>query len=200
MGHVRYRSEICSSAVHLKTIMNKTHKGWRPHISNGVNKTVIGVIATIVVLGGIIWIARPDSQNNNTASIIAESSGTLNAEEDSFDFGTISMAAGKVKHSFGMRNTGAESVVIGKVYTSCMCTTATLKMSGRTFGPYGMPGHGFIPKINEKLDSGEEATVEAVFDPAAHGPAGVGQIQRTIIIENNAGEPLQLSFTSNVTP
>ena len=82
-----------------------------------------------------------------------------------------------------------------------MCTTASLKMNGRTFGPYGMPGHGFIPKINEKLGPGEETIAEVIFDPTAHGPAGVGQIQRTITIENNAGAPLQvLSFTANVTP
>lgn len=81
-----------------------------------------------------------------------------------------------------------------------MCTTATLMMGGKQFGPYGMPGHGFIPKINETMDAGEEATVEVVFDPAAHGPAGVGRIERGITIENNAGRPLELGFTALVTP
>ena len=81
-----------------------------------------------------------------------------------------------------------------------MCTTATLKIGGRQKGPYGMLGHGFIPKINETLNSGEEALVEVVFDPAAHGPAGVGPIQRAIAIENNAGEPVELLFAAIVTP
>ena len=70
----------------------------------------------------------------------------------------------------------------------------------RQKGPYGMPGHGFIPKINETLNSGEEALVEVVFEPAAHGPAGVGPIQRAIAIENNAGEPVELLFAAIVTP
>lgn len=165
-----------------------------------MNKTtIIGIVIAIVVLGGIVWIARPGSQTSNTASLSSSSNGTLEAEETSFDFGTISMAAGKVKHSFKIKNASNDSVVIGKMYTSCMCTTAVLTMNGKRFGPYGMPGHGFIPKINETMDT-EEATVEIVFDPAAHGPAGVGRIQRTITIENNTGQPLELGFTALVTP
>lgn len=81
-----------------------------------------------------------------------------------------------------------------------MCTSAALMMGGRRFGPYGMPGHGAIPRIDQTLNPNEEATIEVTFDPAAHGPAGVGKIQRTIIVENNAGQSLELNFTALVTP
>jgi len=81
-----------------------------------------------------------------------------------------------------------------------MCTTASLIKNNKAFGPYGMQGHGFIPKINEVMNPGEEATVDVVFDPAAHGPAGVGRIERIATIENNAGKPLELGFTATVTP
>ena len=168
-------------------------------ISNGVNKNIIGLALAILALGGIIWVARPNSQNS--AALSVKSNGTLSVEEaNNYDFGTISMAAGKVSHTFKIKNTGNEAVTINSMYTSCMCTTATLKIGGRQKGPYGMPGHGFIPKINETLNSGEEALVEVVFDPAAHGPAGVGPIQTAIAIENNAGEPVELLFAAIVTP
>ena len=120
--------------------------------------------------------------------------------ETSYDFGAISMAAGEVKHIFKIKNTSNEAVTISKIYTSCMCTTAALTIGGRQFGPYGMPGHGIIPKINQAVGENEDAAVEVVFDPAAHGPAGVGQIQRTITIENNAGQPVELLFSALVTP
>lgn len=81
-----------------------------------------------------------------------------------------------------------------------MCTVATLGIRGERFGPYGMPGHGFIPKIGQTINPNEEAIVEVVFDPAAHGPAGVGRIQRIITIENDSGQPLELQFTALVTP
>jgi len=164
-----------------------------------MNKTIIGIILGVLVLGGLIWIARPDGQNNSVVS--ATSNGTLTVEEaNNYDFGTISMAAGKVSHQFKIKNASSEAVTVKKMYTSCMCTTAELTIGSRQFGPYGMPGHGAIPSINQTISPNEEATVEVVFDPAAHGPAGVGRIQRTITIENNAGQPVELSFAAVVTP
>ncbi|OGG43019.1 hypothetical protein A3G50_02350 [Candidatus Jorgensenbacteria bacterium RIFCSPLOWO2_12_FULL_42_11] len=164
-----------------------------------MNKNIIGPIIAIVLLGGVIWIARPNSQNS-PASLLSNSSGLLSAEEKEFNFGEISMANGNVKHEFKIKNAGNNPVVIEKIYTSCMCTTAALVTDGKQFGPYGMPGHGFIPKINAAIDPSKEATVEIVFNPAAHGPAGVGRIQRTITIENNAGQSLELEFAALVTP
>ncbi len=164
-----------------------------------MNKTSIGIIVGILVLGGLIWIARPD--DNNTPSVQANSNGMLTVEESSnYDFGTISMAAGNVTRIFKIRNSSSDTVVISKMYTSCMCTTATLTKGDQRFGPFGMPGHVAVPKIDQTVNPNEEVTVEVVFDPAAHGPAGVGPIQRTITIENNAGNPIELQFAALVTP
>jgi len=166
-----------------------------------MNKTTItGIIIAIVAFSLIVWMARPGPRNGNTASITAQPSGILSAEETSFDFGAISMASGKVSHSFKIKNKSPEPATIEKIYTSCMCTTASLVTDGLRFGPYGMPGHGFIPKINKIIDLDEEAIIEVVFDPAAHGPAGIGPIQRLIAVEKNGGERLELSFSAMVTP
>ena len=164
-----------------------------------MNKTILLVAIAVLVLGGLVWIARPNSQNSDASSVL--SNGTLTVEEaNNFDYGTISMAAGKVTHQFKIKNTGADAVTITKMYTSCMCTTATLLMGEKKFGPYGMPGHGATPKINKAVSPNEEISVDVVFDPAAHGPAGIGRIQRTITIENNAGQPVELQFVAVVTP
>ena len=164
-----------------------------------MNKTIIGIVTAVLILGGLIWIARPGAQN--TSSVPANSNGSLTVEEaNNYDFGSISMAAGKVKHMFKIKNTSNEAVAISKMYTSCMCTTASLMMAGKRFGPVGMPGHGAIPSINQTINPNEEATIEVVFDPAAHGPAGVGRIQRAVTIENNTGRPLELQFAAIVTP
>lgn len=164
-----------------------------------MNKTIIGITVGVLAFGGLIWVARPGAESSS--SIPASSNGTLTVEEASnYDFGTISMAAGKVKHTFKIKNTSNEAVGIEKMYTSCMCTTAALMVGGKQFGPYGMPGHGIIPKIGQSIGPDEEATVEVVFDPAAHGPAGVGRIQRVVTLENNAGRPVVLQFAAIVTP
>ncbi|MDO8633360.1 MAG: DUF1573 domain-containing protein [Candidatus Wildermuthbacteria bacterium] len=161
-------------------------------------KIVILVFGAVLLFGGIVFFARP--QEKRVESLLPTSKGMLAALEQSFDFGTISMKAGNVSHMFQFKNTGEEPVTIGQMYTSCMCTDATLTIDGKKFGPYGMPGHGFVPKVNKSIGPDEEATVEVVFDPAAHGPAGIGKIQRSIILENNAGDPFEFLISANVTP
>lgn len=164
------------------------------------------LLVWITILVGVLalfaWLGMPSgSQTNESAQVTRGLENVaLSADERAYDFGTISMAAGRVSHTFAISNLSALPVAIEKIYTSCMCTVATLDVGGEKFGPYGMPGHGFIPKINKTLNPGAEATVEVVFDPAAHGPSGVGQIQRSIIIENNGSKPLELGFTAVVTP
>ena len=81
-----------------------------------------------------------------------------------------------------------------------MCTTAALVKNGKKSDAYGMPGHTPIPTINVPINPQEEALVEVVFDPAAHGPAGVGPIERVVTLENNAGQPLELEFAALVSP
>jgi hypothetical protein len=82
-----------------------------------------------------------------------------------------------------------------------MCTTATLTTSsGRLYGPFGMPGHGFVPPTNAPLSPGQEASVRIVFDPAAHGPAGVGRVERVVTLEAPNARPLELRFVALVKP
>ncbi|MBI2099844.1 MAG: DUF1573 domain-containing protein [Candidatus Vogelbacteria bacterium] len=162
-------------------------------------RAFIGIAVAILVLGGLIWVARPTAQS--TPSTSARSNGTLAVEgSNNYDFGTVSMAAGKVKYNFIITNISSEAVTIEKMYTSCMCTTASLALAGQQFGPFGMPGHMAIPEINQTIKPGETASVEVVFDPAAHGPAGVGRTERTVTIENNVGQPVELQFVAVVTP
>jgi hypothetical protein len=169
-------------------------------------KVVIGACAMVLVLGGLIIAAMPQPGSNTMKSVAsrstssASSAGALSAPESNFNFGSISMAKGKVTYRYWIRNTGTEPILIRKMYTSCMCTTAALVKGGRKFDPVGMAGHGSIPAINESMNPNEEAIIEVVFDPAAHGPAGIGPTDRVVTIENSAGQPLELAFTANVTP
>lgn len=163
------------------------------------NKNILaGVLASAVILGGIIWLGN-FQKNQNGGENPATAGSELLAEETSFDFGKISMAAGNVRHAFKITNSGAGPVTVNKIYTSCMCTAASLKTAAGEWGPFGMPGHGFIPKLNIKIASGEESELETVFDPAAHGPAGVGKIERVIYLDTASGV-MELKIKAMVTP
>ncbi|MBI2063998.1 MAG: DUF1573 domain-containing protein [Candidatus Yanofskybacteria bacterium] len=167
--------------------------------NKNIKSTLISVATIIVLFGGLIWLSRNET-GNGEANISQSGGGTLSAEEISFDFGAISMANGKVSHIFKIKNESGEPAMISKIYTSCMCTEATLTRGDKKSGPFGMPGHSGIPKINETINPGESVDVEAVFDPAAHGPSGVGLADRVVFVEDGAGQQLQLKFKAMVTP
>ena len=163
------------------------------------NNILIGIAFVIVVVGALfLWGKQTPKE---PALLAAPGASLISASETSFDFGSISMRAGKVKHSFRIMNGSSTPMRITKLYTSCMCTTAELMTTKERVGPFGMPGHGFGGSgVDVALAPQEEATVEAVFDPAAHGPAGVGIIERAIYVETENGLPFEFRFTAQVTP
>ena len=172
-------------------------------------KTLYALAAgtAVVILFGIYFSSQKTSPQPRTGYQQQPAAGqfsganALASISPFFNFGKVSMAAGNVSRLYWIKNTSATPLTITKMYTSCMCTTATLiTPAGSRMGPFGMPGHGPAPRIDELLAPGETAQVEAVFDPAAHGPAGIGQTERIVTIENNGGLPLELSFSAMVTP
>lgn len=165
---------------------------------------ILSIAISVAVIAGLIIFSKfyynRESGGNNPVNP-AWVNGILSAEETAFDFGNVSMANGNVTHVFKVKNIGTDPVVISKIYTSCMCTKANFIKSGENKGPFGMPGHSYVPSLSEVLNPGEEAQVEVIFDPAAHGPAGIGQIERAVSLENSGkGEKLDLSFSANVMP
>ncbi|MBE0627907.1 MAG: DUF1573 domain-containing protein [Burkholderiales bacterium] len=161
---------------------------------------IVGAVLLILVLGGLIVAARPGPAAKAPPRLELQSQSDLTAAQLSFDFGTVSMAAGKVTHLFPIKNASAVPIVIRKISTSCMCTTAQLVKGGKKLAIYGMPGHGYVPNLDEALAAQEQAMVEVVFDPAAHGPAGIGRVERYVTIYTGAAQPLELSFNALVTP
>lgn len=157
-------------------------------------KTIVfGIVAVVLVSVGI-WV----SANNAPA---AQSAGTLQAAQETYDFGTIPMAGGMVEYTYALTNNSEEAVTIREISTSCMCTTAYLSHQNHQVGPFGMSGHGIQKKADITVQPGEQAGVRVVFDPAAHGPAGAGAISRGIYLQTNSQvQPIvNLSFTAQVT-
>ncbi|MBI2047967.1 MAG: DUF1573 domain-containing protein [Parcubacteria group bacterium] len=171
-----------------------------------MNTSTIITGIVIVLLLGFIFVVLPNENNESalteTASVsFSTSASVLNSQETYFDFGTISMSDGIMSHIFEVHNEGKEPVIIKKIYTSCMCTTALItNYAGKQYGEFGMPGHGGPPQTNIEVKPGESISVEAKFDPAAHGPSGVGFAERSIYLETNSQESpmVELSFSALV--
>lgn len=159
----------------------------------------------LVIIGFIVFTVNygagsnkgGDSQTNASPYSVS----VLAAMEENFDFGTVIMKDGNVSHKFELKNEGQEPLKIEKVYTSCMCTTAYVADgSGNKRGPFGMQGHGLSPTTNIEVKAGETITLEAIFDPAAHGPQGTGKIKRLVYIDTNSQTKpkIQLAFEADV--
>lgn len=165
-------------------------------------RNIIIFIILATGLFAVLLYARPAAQTENLAavSILQSERGDLSAERLQHDFGTISMKNGIVRTTFEIKNIGSEKVVLRKLYTSCMCTEATLIIGASREGPFGMPGHVSIETFNQEFNPNESAKIEVSFDPNAHGPAGVGKMERQILLEGVRGVLMTLNISSVVTP
>ena len=161
-------------------------------------KTII--IFTLVIVGviGLMWWGSSAQQSIGTYNGVKS---VLSASEEIYDFGEISMKDGDVTKDFIAANPGSEDVFITTLATSCMCTKAfIIEQGGTTKGPFGMPGMSFVPPVNSTIKAGENFTIRAVYDPNAHGPAGVGRINRFITLTDKSGGQLQFEIKALVTP
>lgn len=161
-------------------------------------KKLLGVATIIIALGTVLFIAEPEQGATKKAPTPVVN--ILSIDKPDYDFGTISMKNGKVKTVFKVTNQHESEVTLRKLYTSCMCTKATLKVNGITEGPFDMEGHGFSKVFDQKLQPNQIAEIEVEFDPNAHGPTGVGLIERVVILEGLDGRLVTINFKANVTP
>lgn len=100
-----------------------------------------------------------------------------------YDAGTVSMAEGLVKRTYEIKNTGEGDLKIDRIWTSCMCTTARLKVGDETSPEFGM--HDNPVFWSQKIAPGQISYLEVVFDPAFHGKQGIGGIIRAVYVSSD---------------
>lgn len=153
----------------------------------------------LLAMGGLFFWGRVNQAASPDPNDVRKSA--LAAAETLFDFGEISMADGNVSTTFEIVNPTDKPITLASLTTSCMCTTAYILRDGKRRGPFGMPGHGGpVARANEVIQGGEKLAVDVVYDPNAHGPAGVGEIDRYVFLVDETGGQLSLEIKANVTP
>lgn len=147
-----------------------------------MKKVILGSIAVLTALLLSACTGSTGESDKSDASLLSvNNSGRLTTmEKTSFDWGDINIEGGKVEHVFTLKNSGEEDLIIKSANTTCMCTTATVEAPDGSASPtFGM--HESIP-WGYPIKPGEDFNVKVVFDPMAHGPTGVGAIQRSVFI------------------
>ena len=168
------------------------------------NTSTITIALTIViVIGGLFWLGSTNTKGAKKSLSKGDShvASVLTAVETAYDFGTISMKNGLVEKTFALQNPTASDITIKKITTSCMCTKAYAVTSTGQKGPFSMEGMGgFVPEANQLVKAGESIGIKAVYDPNAHGPAGVGPIAREIYVKDQDGRIVTFKFKAVVRP
>jgi hypothetical protein len=172
-----------------------------------MQSNTISIIAVVLLtfVGLFIWgysgKGGTTAQVNVAPGSASTSKSVLTAPEIFDDFGTISMKNGNVTKEFTVENTTDQDINVSTVLTSCMCTSAFMVLpDGNIKGPFKMPGMGYVPPANEVIKAGENRIIRVVYDPNAHGPAGVGRINRFVTLTDESGGTVQLEIKALVTP
>jgi len=91
----------------------------------------------------------------------ASAQAVISTDQATHDFGEIKEADGKVSHTFQIKNTGDQPLVITRVIASCGCTTPEW--------------------TKEPIAAGKTGNIQITFDPA-HRP---GPFTKTMSVYSN---------------
>ncbi len=154
-----------------------------------INKLIVSLILlTAAIIGGGSYLVVRSSPSQ----LSSDQSAVATITETSFDWGTIGINNGKVQKNFTIKNNGSSPLRLNNVVTSCMCTTAQVVINGQSSPAFGMHAKS---SWSGEVEPGQNADLVVVFDPAFHGPSGVGAITRIITVDTSDAKNPQLSFT-----
>lgn len=127
------------------------------------------------------------------------SAGEIVLEPGKYDLGDVPYGGGIVQRDFTLKNQGEVKLEINSVETSCGCTEARLIYDEDRSAKFGM--HPNNETWSETISPDEKATLRVFYDPAAHGPEGIGPFRRAVWIESSDPdqEKSEVTIQGNVT-
>lgn len=147
-----------------------------------MNRFKTSLLACALLTGSLLSACQQQSNGMSDDELVKRESRaagmpktTMTFDEQRHDFGTIKEGA-VVKHTYHVRNTGSNPLLIARVIVSCGCT---------------------VPQIPaEPIAPGGQGDITLRFD--SHGKAG--HVDKSVmVISNAAQERAPLTFTAEVT-
>lgn len=159
-------------------------------------KVIIGfVVLTLLIMVGGVYILSANTSNPAAVSLSQNAKALV--DQKTHDWGTIPYSGGNVSKTFTIKNTGTDVLKLTNIKTSCACTYAQVTIDGKISPKFGM--HTTSSWAGD-VAVGKEASLTVVFDPAFHGPTGVGPMERLISVQTNdiSNPNLEFSLKGNV--
>lgn len=134
------------------------------------------IIAVLVIL-------LPGSMKNAYADQVVSGKITAIGSVE-HDWGFIDIYGGDLQHTFTLRNTGEQNLILKGAFTSCGCTEAKIILSDGSVSPdFGM---SLVSDWIGIVKPGENFDVMVNFDPLTHGPDALGPVVRKIYVISSA--------------
>lgn len=155
-------------------------------------RIIVGMIITtvVIIIGGVFLM----SNTANSSQVGVAKNVKVVALQKEINFGTVRMNSGNVVKTYKVKNTGTDVLKLVNMKTSCHCTKAYVTIGSQESPTFGMSG---VSSWIGEVKPDETATVTVIFDPAFHGPGGVGQINRFISLETNDASNKKITFVLN---
>jgi len=142
--------------------------------------SILVLIAVGAIFGLVNYMPSADQNKQESGN---QGSPRIEIAQKEYNAGTVSMAGGLIKHVYEIKNTGTGDLKIDKIRTSCMCTTAILRVRDKKSPKFGM--HNNPVFWSQKIAPMETGYLEVIFDPAFHGPRGIGSAVRFVYLSTN---------------
>ena len=115
----------------------------------------------------------------------------INIVSGSVDLGDVSQSKGITTTFFEIKNTGKRDLIIGKLDTSCGCTSAAIIYKGEEGPRFAMAGHGIESPSGWQVSipPDQSAQLKVYYDPSVH-PDLRGPVIREIYIFSN--DPVEI--------
>jgi len=144
-------------------------------------KIILGLLATLLLIGGgaYLFSKKDSAPPDSTLGVVDSSEVTITPE--TYDIGKVIMKGGLIEREYEIKNASKNTLRVKKIVTSCMCTKASVWFEDKKTRFYAMEMSGDKnPNINFDIPGESTAKLVVRFDPAAHGIAGKGPIDRSV--------------------
>jgi hypothetical protein len=160
---------------------------------SGNKLTGVVLLGMVVLMAGGLYLAYRSSTPDTIKSTEEAKAVTQVVNKE---LGVVGINQGLQVTDFIIENGGSEELLLYDVTTSCMCTVAQVE-SGGVISPEFVMGKRSSHVM--KVLPGSSATVKMIFDPAYHGPGGIGEVTRQVMMRTNDANQSMLVFTMSAT-
>lgn len=141
---------------------------------------VITLVFSTILIVGFAFLFAGKKEGESVTNQVVEG---IEANPESYDLGNVPLNWGIVTKEYEIKNVSSSPIKLKKIATSCMCTKASFEVGDKKTRFFGMEGHGDRnPPVNIEIPAGASGKVVVQFDPAAHGPQGVGPFERSVFL------------------